>query len=108
MSAAGSHQCDTSLEKPSAVHVTVVETDENRGRVQSQLCVASDNPFERQRILMRQTLRHPGVSHGEAVGVKFALVCEGLDQWPIMEGIARFHLIFERVPFPFNDRQFSV
>src|SRR3954449_10216097 len=108
MSPARSHQCDTSLEKPSAVHVSVVETDENRGRVERQLCVAPDNPFERQRILMGQTLGHPGVSSGEAVGIKFALVCEGLDQWPIMKGIARFHLIFERVPFPFDDRQFSV
>src|SRR3954469_24186812 len=110
MSATGSDQCDTSLEKPSAVHVSVVEADENRGRVESQLGVAPDNTLECQGIVMGQSLGHPGVSRGKAVRIKFVAVCEGFDYSAVIEGVARFHLIFERVPFGigFNDGQFSL
>ncbi len=92
------------------MHVSVVEADENGGRVESQFCVAPDNAFQCQGIVMGQSLGHPGVSGGKAVGVKLVLVCEGFDHRPIIEGVARFHFIFERVPFgiPFDEGPFSL
>src|ERR1043166_9127555 len=109
MSTAGAHECDTSFEKPVAVHVGVVEADENRGRIESQLCVPPGDAFERQGIVMSQALRHPGVSHGKATGVQLVLVCEGFEYRPIIERIACFHFVFEGVPFEiaFDNGQFS-
>src|SRR5688500_3638447 len=102
MGAARFYKGDAPLDTPAAVHMSIVQTEENRGRIQGHLCMTPDNTLECQRIAMSQSLIHPDIAHGKAAGVKCALVGKRFHYPPVIERIARFHLIPERIPFPFD------
>ena len=92
-------EVEASLEQPSTVHITVLQAEENGGWILRDLGISPDNAFERQGIVMRQTLSHPGVSRGKAAGVELVLVCEDFEYRPVIEGITCLHFIFEGIPF---------
>jgi len=106
MGAAGFHEGDGPLHKPPAMHVRPVQAKKNRGRIHGHLCVALHNAFERERIVVNQSLSHPIIGRGKAAIVQRILVCQRFHHSPVFKRIPRLDLIFERVllgiPFDFG------